>query len=68
MSTPRKPQYGDRIRVVPKKGKVIRHDVTGQVIPPDGTTAVYSSFWARRVAEQAVIIDIEAAPAATIES
>lgn len=62
MSTPkptRKLQFGDRIRVVPETGKIIRHEVTGQVLPPDGATAVYSSFWARRVSERSVIVDLE---------
>lgn len=69
MSTPaRKPQFGDRIRVVPALGKIIRHEITGAVVPPAGAPAIYSSFWARRVAEKAVIVDLEPAVPVVTES
>lgn len=58
----RKPQFGDRVRVVPETGKVIRDERTGKILPPAGMLVIYSTFWARRVAEQSVLVDFEAAP------
>jgi hypothetical protein len=51
-----KPQFGDRVRVVPTPGSTIRHEVTGVVLPPEGAPATYTSFWARRVAERSVVV------------
>lgn len=61
MSQNIKPQAGDRVRVVPEANVIVRDPATGAVVPPEGITVRHSSFWARRAAEGAVLLDLEPA-------
>lgn len=78
MSQTSKPQAGDRVRVVPvairmptenraagvsaEAPAVIRDPLTGATVPADGIVTKFSPFWARRVAEGAVLIEPAAPP------